>query len=320
MQALDAERRIGVIGATSAAGAYLLPDLVAAGYRVTAFTRGALPRPGPPEASAGPGSLSWHPLPAAGAPRLGGLAPLPRLVCLARIEHLPAHFGLLEHLGVRRLVALSSTSLLTKSGATDRAERELAERLASAEAQLGDWAVRHGVAWTVLRPTLAYGGGRDRNIAAMAGVIRRLGFFPLLGRASGLRQPIHFADVAAACRQALEAGAAENRAYNISGGEVLSYRDMAARVFAAMGRSPRLVAIPSAVIKGAIGAARMLPRFRHWTPGMAERMQLDMVFDHGEAARDFGFAPRAFVLTAADVAPRPAAAAGPVRPPPPPKG
>ena len=34
---------------------------------------------------------------------------------------------------------------------------------------------------------------------------------------------------------------------------------------------------------------------------MAERMNRDLVFDHFEATRDFGFEPRAFVLSAEDV-------------------
>jgi len=34
---------------------------------------------------------------------------------------------------------------------------------------------------------------------------------------------------------------------------------------------------------------------------MAERMNRDLVFDHAEAARDLGFKPRAFMLSAEDV-------------------
>jgi hypothetical protein len=34
---------------------------------------------------------------------------------------------------------------------------------------------------------------------------------------------------------------------------------------------------------------------------MAQRMNQDLVFDHGDAARDLGFAPRAFVLSKPDL-------------------
>ncbi|MDI6746185.1 MAG: hypothetical protein QMD17_03475 [Rhodocyclaceae bacterium] len=89
-----------------------------------------------------------------------------------------------------------------------------------------------------LPPTLIYGLGRDKNIAEMARFIRRFGFFPVLGKATGLRQPIHTADVAGACLGALRAPDAANRDYNISGGETFAYRDMVARVFVAVGHAP----------------------------------------------------------------------------------
>jgi hypothetical protein len=46
---------------------------------------------------------------------------------------------------------------------------------------------------------------------------------------------------------------------------------------------------------------RHLPRYRNWPSAMAERMSRDLVFDHFEATRDFGFEPRPFVLSAEDV-------------------
>ncbi|MFM8898671.1 MAG: NAD-dependent epimerase/dehydratase family protein [Burkholderiales bacterium] len=154
---------------------------------------------------------------------------------------LPDYFPLIEASGARRVVALSSTSRFTKVGSGDTAENAIAAKLIDAEARVQAWAKRRGIEWVVLRPTLIYGQGRDKNISEMARFIRRFGFFPLLGSAQGLRQPIHAEDVAAACVAALQAPGAANRAYNLSGGESLAYREMVARVFAALGRSARLV-------------------------------------------------------------------------------
>ena len=120
----------------------------------------------------------------------------------------------------------------------------------------------------------------------------------------GLRQPIHAEDVAAACVAALQAAGAANRAYNISGGETLAYREMVRRVFAVMQRRPRLVTIPLGVFKLAVGCLRVFPQYRHWSAAMAERMNRDLVFDDAEAARDLGFSPRPFRLAPEDVARR----------------
>src|SRR5690606_679621 len=99
------------------------------------------------------------------------------------------------------------------------------------------------ISWTVLRPTLIYGRSTDRNLSEIVKIIRKLRFFPLFGKAQGLRQPIYVDDVAGACVQAAFSANAANKAYNISGAEQLSYKEMVTRVFAAMGQKPRLLTI-----------------------------------------------------------------------------
>ena len=208
---------------------------------------------------------------------------------------------MLESYGVRRIVALSSTSRFTKNDSNDLEDQATAQRLADAENRLQAWAESRGVEWVILRPTLIYGYGRDKNITEIIKVIRRFGFFPLFGQAKGLRQPIHADDVAGACVAALNANAVANQAYNISGSETLSYRDMVVRIYKALKKPVRLFAVPLFVFRFAVAMLKLFPSYRKWTPAMAERMNRDLVFDHSDATRDFGFKPRAFVLTAKDV-------------------
>jgi nucleoside-diphosphate-sugar epimerase len=222
-------------------------------------------------------------------------------LCVAPIWVLPQYFSLLEAYGARRVVALSSTSRFTKDDSSDPEEQAIALRLADAEARVQAWAASHGVEWIILRPTLIYGLGRDKNIAEIARFVRRFGFFPLFGKANGLRQPLHAQDVAGACLAALGSPDAANRAYNLSGFETLPYRDMVARIFRALGRPVRLVPVPLLAFRFAVAILRLLPRYRNWSSAMAERMNRDLVFDHFEATRDFGFEPRPFVLSAEDV-------------------
>jgi len=222
-------------------------------------------------------------------------------VFLAPVWVLPEYFKMLESYGARRVVVLSSTSRFTKMDSSDSGEHEVAAKLAEGEERLRLWAEKSGVEWVVLRPTLIYGRGRDKNISEIARFVRRFGFFPLLGRAMGLRQPVHAEDMAAACVAALISPAAVNRAYNLSGGETLSYREMVGRVFAALDRRSRFLTVPLGMFRMAVRCLRLLPRYRHWSPAMAERMNLDLVFDHAEASRDFGFSPRPFRLVAEDL-------------------
>ncbi|MGZ8158934.1 MAG: NAD-dependent epimerase/dehydratase family protein, partial [Methylobacter sp.] len=198
---LGREGTVGVFGATSLVGACLLPLLSAEGWQVTAFSRRAAGR-----AADG---VAWRQLPLTECPlpqtfdktasHSAGQSKdrvTPHWICVAPIWVLPDYFALLDAQGARRVVVLSSTSRFTKDDSTDPEEQVIALRLADAEARVQEWAESRGVEWVILRPTLIYGLGMDKNITEIARFIRRFGFFPLFGKASGLRQPIHSGDVA----------------------------------------------------------------------------------------------------------------------------
>ncbi len=281
---------VGVIGATSLVGECLLTVLAQSDWRVLACSRREINRKSD--------GIEWKLL-----PLLESISepPLPFWICLAPIWTLHEHFALLEAQGAKRVVALSSTSLFTKGDSSDPAEQDVANKLSDGEAQFRAWAEDRGIEWVVIRPTLIYGLGRDKNISEMVRFIRRWSFFPLLGSANGLRQPVHAVDVAKACHAAIISQSAMNQAYNLSGGEILSYKEMVSRVFLALDKKPRFVSLPSWLLKFGVRILRMLPRFRHWSIGMVDRMDRDMVFDHNEADVALGVSPRTFNLEARDL-------------------
>jgi nucleoside-diphosphate-sugar epimerase len=180
-------------------------------------------------------------------------------------------------------------------------EQAIAQKLAEGEKLLESWANLHAIEWIVLRPTLIYGYGRDKNITAIAQFIQRYGFFPVLGNANGLRQPIHGDDVSTACFSALWAGHTSNRAYDITGGETLSYRQMVERVFAALKRTPRIITIPFWIFRVATSLINLFPRYKHWNMMMATRMNQNLVFESLEAKRDLNFSARPFRLETKDL-------------------
>lgn len=287
------DKRIGILGATSFVGQCLLKSLVASGWQVTALTRKEFPPPIQ--------GVLWTRI--AGDPNEIPPVehPIPYWICVSPIWVLPSYFEYLEKKGVRRILALSSTSRFTKNSSSDVAEQSLAYSLTEAEERMEKWATEKAVEWIILRPTLIYGLGKDKNVKEIARFIRWFGFFPLLGSADGLRQPIHVEDVASACLLAFNTKTVVNRAYNISGADVLSYREMVTRVFKALDRRPRLLTVPLGIFRLAVAFVRIWPRYRHWSVAMAERMNGDLVFDHANAQKDFDFHPRKFNLMIEDV-------------------
>ena len=213
-------------------------------------------------------------------------------ISVSPIWLLPGALPALERAGVRRIVAMSSTSRFTKTNSPDSQERAVAKALADSEAALAAFCEPRGIGWTVLRPTLIYAEGRDQNVSRLAGLIRRFRVLPISGAGGGLRQPVHAADLAAACLEALDRPHTVDRAYDLPGGETLTYRAMAERVFEGLGMRPAIVSVPPPLWRLALALAS--PILPGATAAMGDRMAADLVFDPEPARRDLGWSPRAF--------------------------
>jgi len=286
---------VAVTGATSQIGRLLVPKLVAAGYQILAGSRRAVTPAIMP-------AVTWVQL------DLGGDAALPPqlaaaeiLIHLAPIEALPAFLQRAPLTGLRRMLVFSTTSADTKANSTSARERAFARSILAVEAMVQSYCDQRQIAWTIFRPTLIYGLGLDNNVALIARFIQRFGFFPLLSRGAGLRQPVHAADLAEACLAALDRQRTYGQTYYLGGADVLTYRTMVERIYAALGRRPRFLRAPAALLRLGLRGLSKLPWFAYLTPEMADRMNQDMVFDLTTAVRDFGYQPRAFQPLASEL-------------------
>jgi GT2 family glycosyltransferase/nucleoside-diphosphate-sugar epimerase len=281
------KRRVAVTGATSLIGDYLIPKLLQGGYEVDAFSRK------PPDTLPVPG-LRWKRIDISS---VSGqmLTDVEALIHLAPLSTLPPLLKETDHHCLRRIIAFSSTSLFTKMESSDEQERAMARGLKGAEDCLREFSNRNNIHWTVFRPTLVYHLGRDKNITTIAEFIRRFRLVPLVGNGTGLRQPVHAEDLADACLSALKNPKCFDKAYNLSGGETLTYRAMVERLAGKLGRTCRIINIPLPALRLFLRGMSFVSRYRHLTPEMANRINRDMCFDHRQATADFGYAPRCFM-------------------------
>lgn len=271
-----------VLGGTGMVGRFLVDRLVGAGVEIIAVSRKAqAPRP----------HVKWI---TADYTNLNLSADEPARVAFnaGPIWELPAALPALQRAGVVRVVAISSTSRFTKTTSPIKSEREVVEWLIEGEANTQAYCEKYGIAWTILRPTVIYAEGQDRSITRLATLIRRFRVLPVAGHALGRRQPVHADDLAAGAIAAAVSTAAENRSYDLPGGETLSYRAMCERIFEGMGYRPRIISVPPPIWRlGLSGASALMPGI---TTAMGTRMAEDLTFDPFEAERDFGWHPRGF--------------------------
>lgn len=223
--------------------------------------------------------------------------PINHAKCIVHLGPLKALEELLpsfSELGGKRVIAFSSTSRYSKLNSSNEYERQLAQDLIDAEGHILSLCESLGLNITLIRPTLIYGAGLDRNVSSITRFIRRFGFFPLVGEGSGLRQPVHADDLAAACIKILDDPSTFGNAYDLVGGETLTYREMVERIFTALNKKPRFIRVPLPLFRLAMRCVTVIPAFSHVTPDMADRMNQPLCFNSDQAKADFNYQHRGF--------------------------
>lgn len=273
-----------VFGASGQIGRFLLPRLLDEGHEVLAVSRvRRIPsRPG----------LRW--IQADLYAQIPEFPELDAILSLGPLDGCGAWLARTQLRAGPRLVAFGSMSVASKRDSGDPAERALAQALQAGEDQLVGAAAAKGIDWTLLRPTLIYGAGIDRSLTPLARLGRRLRVFPRLAHASGLRQPVHAADLADACLAALQADAARSRIFELGGGERLSFARMLERVRRSLPGPVLGLPLAAGLARQGLELARLHPRWRGVHAGALARLQADLVADNGPARALLAWNPRGF--------------------------
>jgi uncharacterized protein YbjT (DUF2867 family) len=272
-------------GATGQIGVFIIPRLLRAGFRVLAVSRSGRPD-GYPEVE----HLKWL----TKAEETGVDEGCEYLISAGPMEL--AQGILSSAKSIRSAVVFSSSSVISKQDSADLAERKQIKYMLSIESELDSIATNRPLKLVILRPTMIYGCGLDTNISRLASWVRRFGFVPVNGRASGLRQPVHADDLAAAAVTALQCTKPLPRSLVLAGGSTLSYMDMVAGIFPALSKPARLLRLPQWLFV-------LLVKFR---PGsdinteMVRRQGVDLVFDDRQARELLAYNPRPFEPTGSD--------------------
>jgi nucleoside-diphosphate-sugar epimerase len=204
--------------------------------------------------------------------------------------HAPGVVRAAERSGLDRAVFVSTTAVTTTLPARSKTVRLAAED----EIRTSD------LSWTILRPTMIYGAGGDRNLSRLLVLLARLSrapvplVVPVPGGGRQLQQPVHVEDLAGAVLTAVERGAAARRHYDVAGPEPLTFAEVLRASAAAVGGRVHLVSVPLApVIAVTRGYERVSRRPRihveQW-----QRLAEDKAFPIAAAARDLDYAPRPF--------------------------
>ena len=269
-----------VTGATGYTGRFLLRRLVTGGIPLR-----CLVRPTSDCAELEQLGVEFHvgdlERPAEVRPAFAGIK---RIIHLAHIRYAPTVVACLDS-GVEQVVLISSLRRFSKVPSTSVDEVEKGE----------ECALRAGIPYTILRPSMIYGIGDDRNISRLAAYLRRRRWFPVFGRGRALQQPVYVEDVVDGILAALQNPCAIGKCYALAGAEVLTYDRLIDAVGAAAGAKVVKVHIP---VRAALVGLWLLGRF-HVKIGVdgeqVRRLQEDKVFSIDAARADLNYSPLDFL-------------------------
>jgi nucleoside-diphosphate-sugar epimerase len=175
--------RLVLTGASSQIGVFAIPRLIKAGFQILAVSRH-----GKPEAFPSFENVVWL----TESDALKASEDCQYLLSAGPMDL--AQKFLTAGSQLRSAVVFSSSSVASKQESANPFERDQMKAMLALESELQLIAARRDISLIIFRPTLIYGCGLDTNISRLARWITRLGFMPVNGKASGLRQPVHADD------------------------------------------------------------------------------------------------------------------------------
>ena len=280
---LFARRRVVIIGATSPLGMSIATVALLAGGEVLSVSRSTATRPTV--------NGSWNSvrmdLRSVGALTTLNLVPGDLLISAAPLREFARAISASEFPRGVSVTAISSASATTKANSQFPRDARWSQEMRAAELTI--ITATEGNA-RILRPTMIYGSGRDKNVAHIARRLARVHLLPLIGGGIGLHAPVHVDDLARVVLAAACAAPATTPIH-VPGGERLTFRKMVRRIAAAA--NVRYTEIPMPSLPFNLGGRLFANVGRvGWSFAACARMTEDLTVPddaaiYGVARRDF---------------------------------
>lgn len=190
--------------------------------------------------------------------------------------------------GVRRLIMVHTTGIYSKY-------KEAGEEYRNIDAHVYEVCKENNILLTILRPTMIYGCVADKNVVTFIKMVDKLPVMPVVGGARYGLQPVHYADLGQAYYDVLMNEAiTANHDYVLSGGAEIELRGMLTEIAKCLGKKIHFfsVAYPIAYFMALVlyGVSLKKKDYRE----KVKRLVEPRVYDHDDATRDWGYAPRTF--------------------------
>lgn len=185
---------------------------------------------------------------------------------------------------IKRVVFISSTTVLLPTELKVKEEKLLSEKSIK----------NSGLDYTILRPSMIYGGNGDNNFSKMLVFIKRKRFFVVFGSGENLIQPVYVNDIASAVLSVLENEKTIGKTYELAGKYPLKYNEMLKIVREKLRFPFRIIRLPLEMSKFAVSIYKQIVKKADLDTDQIDRMKINKVYPYSNAANDFGYSPLSF--------------------------
>lgn len=206
------------------------------------------------------------------------------VVHIANIRYSPSVVNAAMKAGAGQIVLVHTTGMFSKY-------RAYAEEYRRIEKVVLDQVQGSSCRYTLIRPTMIYGGWQDHNFHKLIRFLRYTPVFPVFGDGSGKMQPVHAEDLADCIANAIDNPLAYDMAFNIAGGSVHSYKGVVNMTARLLGRRVLLVQIPFGLALAVVSTLALL-RQSFISVEQVRRLAEDKVFDQTLAFERLNHKPR----------------------------
>ena len=187
-----------------------------------------------------------------------------------------------EATGVSHLIHISSASVVYPRTTHYSRSKRQAEDIVTACRK---------VRWTLVRPTLVYDRDGGLEFKLYADFVKRYPVVPLVAGGRARKSPVHVDDLLAGLLAMAGNPVTFGKTYNLSGGEVVTLRELAELMLERQGLRKPMLSIPPSLCRIATRVWGVFNRrpllMEHTLAGLTQ----DATLDHSAATRDLDYQP-----------------------------
>jgi len=209
--------------------------------------------------------------------------PFTEVIHIANIRHTEMIIDLAEKYRVQRVIAIHTTGVYSKYRSCSALYEQIEQQLQNK--------VLHYTSYVILRPTMINGNEQGHSMQKLVRFLGQSPVFPIFGDGQSMLQPVHVDDLAQAIATVYKRKDIQNDHFDISGGSIISYKQLIGFLANALSRRVYMIPIPFTFATASVRLYNLLPNAMISTEQVL-RLQEHKAYSHKKATRVFGYQPR----------------------------